>query len=69
MVTHQDAPPWTVSRWHVIVGGGLILTQACLTAVLLLQRTSRRRAEQSLTERLRFERCCPSSPRDWFPSR
>ena len=56
MVTHQDAPPWTVSRWHVIVGGGLILTQACLTAVLLLQRTSRRRAEQSLTERLRFER-------------
>jgi signal transduction histidine kinase len=55
-VSDQDASPWAVYRWYVIVGGGLILTQACLIAVLLLQRTSRRRAEQSLAEHLRFER-------------
>jgi signal transduction histidine kinase len=40
----------------VIAGGGLILAQACLIAVLLLQWTGRRRAEQALAERLRFER-------------
>ena len=51
-----DAPLWAAYGQYVIVGGGLILAQACLIAVLLLQRTGRRRAEQSLTERLRFER-------------
>jgi signal transduction histidine kinase len=40
----------------VIAGGGLILAQACVIAALLLQWTGRRRAEQSLAERLRFER-------------
>ncbi len=55
-MSDQNASLWTVCRWHVIVGGGLILTQACLIAMLLLQRTSRRRTEQSLTEHLRFER-------------
>ena len=55
-MSDQDASLWAAYRWYVIVGGGLILTQGCLIAVLLLQRTSRRRAEQSLAEHLRFER-------------
>jgi signal transduction histidine kinase len=55
-VSDQDASLWAAYRWYVVVGGGLILTQACLIAVLLLQRTSRRRAVQSLAEHLRFER-------------
>ena len=55
-MSNQDASLWAVYRWYVIVGGGLILFQACVIAVLLLQRTSRRRAEQSLAEHLRFER-------------
>ncbi len=55
-MSDKDASLWAAYRWYVIVGGGLILTQACLIAVLLLQRTSRRRAEQSLAQHLRFER-------------
>ena len=55
-MSDRDASLWAVYRWYVIVGGGLILTQAYLIAVLLLQRTSRRRTEESLVEHLRFER-------------
>jgi len=55
-MSHLDASLWAVYRWYLIVGGGFILTQACLIAVLLRQRTGRRRAAQSLSERLRFER-------------
>jgi signal transduction histidine kinase len=55
-VSDNDASLWASNRWYGIVGGGFILTQACLIAVLLFQRRSRRRAEQSLAEHLRFER-------------
>ena len=56
IVSHQHASLWAVYRWYVIAGGGLLLAQGWLIIVLLLQRTGRRRAEQSLSERLRFER-------------
>jgi signal transduction histidine kinase len=55
-VSHEGASLWAVYRWYVLFGGGLILAEAGLIAVLLLQRTGRRRAEQSLAEHLRFER-------------
>jgi len=55
IVRYQEIPLRGSYRWYVIVGVGLILLEAMLIAGLVLQRAGQRRAEQLLSERLRFE--------------
>jgi signal transduction histidine kinase len=50
-----ETPRQGGNRWYVIAGVGLILLEAILIAGLVLQRANQRRAEQLLSERLRFE--------------
>ena len=45
---YEEAPRREGYRWYVIVGVGLILLEATLIAVLLLQRAGQKRAEQLL---------------------
>jgi len=55
IVRYQEARLWAPDRWFVIAGVSLILLEAMLIAGLLLQRAGQKRAEQWLSERLRFE--------------
>jgi signal transduction histidine kinase/ABC-type uncharacterized transport system substrate-binding protein len=54
-VLFQAPSLWAHYRWYIIGAIGLVLVQSALIGGLLVQRTQRRRAQQSLAERLRFE--------------
>jgi signal transduction histidine kinase len=55
VVRYQAAPLRGGYEWPVIVAVGLIVLEAILIAGLLLRQARQRRAEQLLSERLRFE--------------
>jgi signal transduction histidine kinase len=55
IMRYRQVPLQAGYRWYVIVGVGMILLEAILIAVLLLQRAGQKRAAQLLSERLRFE--------------
>jgi signal transduction histidine kinase/ABC-type uncharacterized transport system substrate-binding protein len=72
VILFQDASAWGRYRWYIIGAVGVLLVQSGLIGGLLVQRAQRRRAQQRLAERLRFEtllselstRLAPSSPAD-----
>src|SRR5262245_32642743 len=46
---------WTLDRRYIVGGSVLVGVQSSLIAMLLVQRSKRRRAEGELASRLRFE--------------
>jgi signal transduction histidine kinase len=56
VVDHRDASVWGRYRWHIVAAVAFVAAQSALIGGLLLQRTRRRRVQQALAERLRFER-------------
>jgi len=55
VVMFREPSLWELYRGYVVGAVGLLVVQGGLIGVLLVQRARRRRAEQSLAERLRFE--------------
>ena len=55
VVLFQEPSLWTRYRWLILGVGGALLVQSALIAGLLVQRAQRRRAQEGLAERLRFE--------------
>ena len=55
VVLFHEPSLWERYRLHVIGAVGVIAVQTALIVLLLVQRSQRRRAQQSLAERLRFE--------------
>jgi signal transduction histidine kinase len=51
----REPSVWERYRWHATAVLGALALQSALIAGLLIQRARRRRAQQSLAERLRFE--------------
>ena len=54
-VRFREASPWELYRWPVLGGVAVVALQAVLIVGLLVNRRQRRRAQQALAERLRFE--------------
>ena len=54
-VLFQDPSGWARYGWYIVGAFGVVLLQSVLIAGLLVQRVQRRRAQQSVAERLRFE--------------
>jgi signal transduction histidine kinase len=55
VVLFHEPSLWELYRWYVVAAVSLLVVQGGLIGVLLVQRAQRRRAQQSLAERLRFE--------------
>jgi hypothetical protein len=72
VILFEDTSVWRRYRWYIIGAVGVLLVQSGLIGGLLIQRAQRRRAQERLAERLRFEtllselstRLAPSSPAD-----
>jgi PAS domain S-box-containing protein len=54
-VRFRAPSPWDLYKWPVLGGVALVTLQAALIVGLLVNRRQRRRAQQALAERLRFE--------------
>jgi PAS domain S-box-containing protein len=54
-VRFRAPSPWDLYKWPVLGGVVLVTLQAALIVGLLVNRSQRRRAQQALAERLRFE--------------
>jgi signal transduction histidine kinase len=55
IVSFRAPSVWDVYRWYIVVGATLLVLQSLFIAGLLASRAQRRRAQQRLAERLRFE--------------
>src|SRR5262245_11469716 len=55
VVLFDEPSVWARYRWYIVGAAGALLVQSALIGGLLVQRAQRRRAQHSLTERLRFE--------------
>src|SRR5262245_20206638 len=55
IVLFQEPSVWALYRWYTISAVGVLLIQGALIGGLLIQRAQRRRAQERLAERLRFE--------------
>lgn len=55
LVLFQEPSLWELYRWYIVGAVGALLVQSGLIGALLAQRAQRRRAQQRLAERLRFE--------------
>jgi signal transduction histidine kinase len=54
-VLFDEPTLWQRYRWYLIGAAGVLLVQTALIGSLLVQRAQRRRAQERLAERLRFE--------------
>src|SRR5262245_45032609 len=54
-ILFREPSVWTTYRWYIAGAAAALLVQSGLISGLLMQRARRRRAEQHLAERLRFE--------------
>jgi signal transduction histidine kinase/ABC-type uncharacterized transport system substrate-binding protein len=54
-VLFQEPSVWARYGWYIMGAIGIVLVQSVLITGLMIQRGQRRRAQQSLAERLRFE--------------
>ena len=55
LVLFQEPSLWALYRWYIVGALGIVLLQSGLIASLLVLHAQRRRAQDSLAERLRFE--------------
>jgi PAS domain S-box-containing protein len=55
IVQFREVSVWDRYRWHILGGVTLLCGQTTLIATLVVQRAKRRRAQEALSERLRFE--------------
>jgi formate hydrogenlyase transcriptional activator len=55
VVSYKESTLWDLYQWHIIGVISLIVVEALLIAALIIQMGKRRRAQQALAERLRFE--------------